>query len=334
MAESEHQAAPSYPPETAGSIMVARGKVPTVLSGADLSTLKNLLAEQSHQYATINYIYVVDHENHIVGVFSIKEFFQKQQVRQHVDDIMRMNVVSVSPDTDQERVALLALQNNIKAVPVVDDRGVMLGVVPPDSVLKVLNQEAVEDVLRVGGIYHKGGLDDLRRLSVRKAVQHRLPWLLIGMVGGLLAAGIIGRFEGTLSRNLVLAAFIPLVVYMADAVGTQMETFIIRDLAINPTLKFISYFFKQARIALLIGLLTGILLAMTGYLLYRDARLSTVLGIALFLATMSSVVSGLGVPYLFRKLRFDPANASGPIGTIIQDILSVLVYFVTASLLL
>jgi len=323
-----------YPPETAGRLMVEKRKVPAVPMGTTLIQVKQLLAAKGRDYETINYIYVTDKKNHLQGVFSIKEFLEHEVSKEKVDDIMKRDVISVKTHTHQERVALLALRHNIKALPVVDKEDVFLGIIPFDVILKILDKEAVQDLLRFGGIYHRGSFDDLIHLPILQSIKHRLPWLLIGLLGGLLAAGIIDGFQETLSRNLILAAFIPLIVYMADAVGTQMEAFIIRDLAINPTLRFLKYFLKQLSIVSLIGIITSAVLALISFALYGNALISMVLGIALFFATISSVVSGLIIPYLFGKLKLDPANASGPIATTLQDVFSVLVYFTVALLIL
>jgi len=131
-----------------------------------------------------------------------------------------------------------------------------------------------------------------------------------------------------------LAAFIPLIVYMADAVGTQMEAFIIRDLALHPRIKFNKYLIKQVLIVATIGLLLSTVLFITSIILYQSMGIALTLSLALFLAIISSVVTGLLIPYLFEKTRLDPANASGPIATIVQDILSVTIYFLIASKIL
>ncbi|MEW6569883.1 MAG: magnesium transporter [Nitrospirota bacterium] len=174
----------------------------------------------------------------------------------------------------------------------------------------------------------------LFELPLSVSVKHRIPWLIVGLLGGILAAKAIGFFEGTLTKNLVLAAFIPLVVYMSDAVGTQMEAFIIRDLAVNPRLNFLRYLTKQLQIVILIASIISVILFLASILLYRDFDIGKVLGITLFSAIISSVFTGLIIPYLLSRLKFDPADASGPIATIIQDILSVIIYFGIASLIL
>ncbi len=243
-------------------------------------------------------------------------------------------VIKTHEGTHQEQVALLALRHNLKAIPVVDKESRFLGVVTSDVIMRILDSEAVENILRFGGVYHTAALDNVLSDSLSTSIKHRLPWLVLGLFGGLLAAGIIGQFEAILSRHLILAAFIPLIVYMADAVGTQMEAFIIRDIAINPRLNFLRYVVRHTTVVALIGVLLSVLLFAGSLIFYGNVRVSLVVSLALLFAIISSVFTGLIVPYVFEKLRLDPANASGPVATIIQDVVSVLVYFSVATWIL
>ena len=147
--------------------------------------------------------------------------------------------VTVRTSTDQERVAHLALKYNIKAVPVVSKDHTFLGVVPSDKILEILNREHTEDVLRFAGVRHKHSpvQDVLLDQSPLTHVKSRLPWLVIGLLGGVLAAFVIGIFEETLAHELLLAAFIPAIVYMADAVGSQTQMLFVRALAVDHNLK-------------------------------------------------------------------------------------------------
>ena len=317
--------------ETAGHLMIHN--VPIVAETDTIAHIEKLLLEKVHTFATIDYIFVVNTKNVLKGAVSIKDLFRAHKSTA-VDDIMARDLVTVRAHTDQERVALLAVRHNLKSVPVVDKDGHFLGIVPSDTILKILDSESVEDILRFGGVIHKTTFDDVFHLSIFKSLQYRLPWLLLGLFGGILTSGIIGNFEEVLSKNLVLATFIPLIVYMADAVGTQMEAFIIRDLAIDPKLTFMRYFFRQFSVVAIIGAIVSVILFGISSLLYHDTQLSIVISLSLFCAIMSSIISGLAIPFIFNKINLDPANASGPIATILQDVFSVFVYFSIASLLL
>lgn len=179
-----------------------------------------------------------------------------------------------------------------------------------------------------------GNIDNIFHLSLKSAIKHRLPWLGLGLLGGILASGIVGTFEKILSENIFLAAFIPLIVYMSDAVGTQMEAFAIRDFALHKNLNFFKYFLRQFSVIATIAVILSILLYLFVTVFHTDLKLALVISISMFLSIISSVVTGLIFPRYFNRHRLDPANASGPIATITQDILSIVIYFSVASLLL
>jgi len=189
--------------------------------------------------------------------------------------------------------------------------------------------------MHLAGI-HRGALafDSVLQIPLLKSVGHRLPWLIIGTIGGLIIAQIIRQFEVTLEKHIILAAFIPLVVYIADAVGTQLEAFVIRDFALFRKINFARYFGKHLVTVLVLAILLGIIVGLISYVLYKRIDVASVLGLAVGAATVSALFSGLIVPYIFRNLKVDPANASGPLGTIIQDAISVAIYFSVATVLL
>jgi magnesium transporter len=177
-------------------------------------------------------------------------------------------------------------------------------------------------------------VDNIMRLTLRRSIKHRLPWLFIGLLGGVLSAGIVKSFEDTLSENLILAAFIPLIVYMSDAVGTQMESFVIRDSALHEYLNFSKYFMKHLFVVVIIGTILSWFLFFFVLVFDKDVILGLAISLAMFLSILSSVFTGLILPRVFRKYALDPANASGPVATIIQDLLSITIYFTIATLFL
>ena len=154
---------------------------------------------------------------------------------------------------------------------------------------------------------------DIFNTSVLTSLKHRLPWLMAGLFGGIATAGIVNGFEQTLEENIVLAMFIPLIVYMADAIGNQMEAFIIRDLDQTPKLNFIKYIYKQLEIIGIIALILSILVFVVSLIIFNTPKVSLVIAIGLFTASISSVFTGVIIPYTFSKLKQDPADASGPI---------------------
>jgi len=320
-----------FSPKTAGSLMTVQ--VPLVSKERTIEEVQNLLFRKMKGFETVNYIYVIDEKRKLIGVFSIKEVFRKPK-NLKVSDIMKEQIIKCRASTDQEKVAILALKNNLKAVPVVDKENKFLGVIASDTILSVLHQENVEDILLAGGI---SKLDDsFRGLITADAgtlVKIRLPWLLLGLLGGVFAAQIIAFFEETLKSQILLALFIPIIVYMSGAVATQTQTLIIRGIAINSELNLRKYFLREIKIGSLLALILGGILAITSFLWWQESSLAIILGLSLFFGISISVVVATLIPLILQKFKKDPALGSGPFATIITDILSITAYFLIANLL-
>lgn len=328
----------SYPSDSAGRIMTS--KVPVVDEEASISDAEKILLKESLDFDTINYIYVTNKSKKLKGVVSIKEVFSHPGEKTKVKDLMVKGekLITVRGHSYQKKAVLLAIKNNIKALPVVDKDNVFLGVLDSDSILKVVDNEHVEDVLRLGGIYHKGPFKNAMEISIMESLKYRLPWLALGLVGGLLIAGVIKHYEGIISIRPILAAFIPMVVYMSSAVAAQTQVLVVRDIASCTTagsvFPFFKYLLKQLYTICIIGFIMSFILYFLSFLFYESVVTSIVLSAALFFAVLSSLFTGLIVPYVFHKTDLNPAGASGPLGTIIQDIVSVIVYFAIIMVLL
>lgn len=310
-------------------------EVPVASEHDTILAIQKLLQDQAKTYETINYVYVLNTEKQLLGVLSVRDIFTLKGDSKAGDVCTKSPLVYVHPYSHQEKAAFAALKYNIKAVPVVDKQKVFLGEIAADTILMILHKEMREDTFRRAGIRHPTAMHtSVLDLSLFTSIRHRLPWLIIGLFGGLLAAKIIGFFEDTLSKNLILAAFIPLIVYISDAVGTQMEAYIIRDLAVEHQIPIVKYFSRHFIVVFAIGVLLAALLFGAYGFFYGDWHIAGVLACSLFAAVLSSVLTGLLIPYLFSRFTLDPADASGPVATIVQDMLSILIYFAIATALL
>lgn len=176
--------------------------------------------------------------------------------------------------------------------------------------------------------------DDILHLPIVVMIVHRLPWLIFGLFGGLVAAQVVGAFESLIEDRLLLAAFIPLIVYMNGAVGAQMGAFVIRDFAINSRINVSKYIWKQFRVVVVLGLVICSMLWIGVSALYLDYVVASAVSIALYVAMVSSVFTGTLIPLAFEVFDLDPANGSGPVATVVQDLLAVLIYFSVASAML
>jgi magnesium transporter len=236
------------------------------------------------------------------------------------------------PHTDQERVAIQAVEYNLKALPVVDQNHRLLGVVPSDAILSVLHAEGIEDMLRTVGIQSSG--KEIMSASVVSAFKQRIPWLIVGLFGGLAAASLISGFEGALREQLLLAAFIPAVVYIADAVGGQSQTVFVRLLLLQPNIALGGYLWRELRLGSMLAVSLAGLLAALSWFFHGEWVLSSILFLSIGITVMLAATIGVILPWLFSRFKLDPAVASGPFATVLRDLTSLAIYFSIALLLL
>ncbi|MBU2635362.1 magnesium transporter [Patescibacteria group bacterium] len=319
-----------YPNESAGGKMIKA--VPIAYSEQRILDVKNMLFEKMKKLETINYIYVVNKKEELIGVFSVKEIFRSPE-QTKVREIMKQDIIKVRPYTDQEKIAILALKNNLKSIPVVDKNNKFLGVVPSDIILDVLYSENIEDFLKLAGIHSP--LQKILKGSTLYLTKVRLPWLIFGLLGGIFAAWIIAFFEESLRTNFILAAFIPLILYIASAVGTQTETLFIRNLILDSRLVITKYLLREIKTGFLMALILGVLLSLISVFWFSSPYyIGIILGISLFLTILMAILIGIFTPWLLGKLKKDPAIGTGPFATILRDVLSLVIYFAVIFLLL
>jgi magnesium transporter len=315
-----------FPPDSAGRSMTTC--VPTISPESTIKTLEEKLHKHMVDYETINYTYVVDQHNHLIGIVSIKEIFRQPKSKK-IEAIMKDSVVSVRAHTDQERVSYLAMKNNLKAMPVVDKDNHFLGIVPADIIQSILYSEAEEDLMKSAGITPFGseGIKAGTWIHIKK----RLPWLVLGLIGGMVAAFVIGRFEHALEQEILLAAFIPAIVYMADAVGSQSQTIFIRSMALDRKINILSYFFHELKVSIAMSVILGILVSLIACFWQGSFVIGVILALSMFITIIVASVIAIIMPWLFERLKYDPAVASGPFATIIRDLLSIIIYFLIAT---
>ena len=319
-----------FPNESAGRKMIKA--IPIAYSEQRILDVKNMLFEKMKELETINYIYVIDKREKLIGVFSVKEIFRSPE-QTKVREIMEKEIVKVRPYTDQEKIAISALKNNLKSIPVVDKNNKFLGVVPSDIILDVLYSENVEDFLKLAGI--NSPLQKISKGSSLYLFKIRIPWLALGLLGGILGATLITFFEAPLKENFILASFIPLILYMSGAVGNQTEILLIRNMALDAKISIYKYFFREIKVSFLISLiLTSLLFSISMIFFNASYNIAIILGSSLFISIFVAVSVGVFMPYVLNKFGKDPAVGSGPFSTISRDILSLIIYFLIATFLL
>ena len=233
----------------------------------------------------------------------------------------------VAPGTDQERMASVALHHGATAVPVVDDDGRLVGVVGAATLMDILRREHVEDLHRLAGISR----EDVQARQALEApplrrLRHRLPWLAVGLLGSMVATAVVSRFESALAAKPALAFFVPGLVYLADAIGTQSEAIAVRGLSLSHA-RLPQLLGAELRTGALIGAVLALLALPMVWAVFGDLRLATAVAGALFGASTVASSLGLLLPWALSRLGTDPAYGSGPLATIVQDVLSLLIYF-------
>ena len=245
---------------------------------------------------------------------------------------LAVDALTVAPETDIELAARRAARAGRRTVAVVDDDGRFHGLVPPERLLEVLELEHEEDLARLGG--YRSGAAMARSAAeepVRRRLWHRFPWLLIGLLGAMASAVIVGGFEDKIRDEVLLALFLPAVVYMADAVGTQTEAVIIRGIAVGVPLRGIVG--RELATGLIVGVLIGVAFFPFAFAVWGDEQVAAVVALSLVISCSVATVVAMALPYAITRLGGDPAFGAGPLATVIQDLLSILAYFTVAVLL-
>lgn len=304
-----------------GSVLHARA------ADTAADTLRRLLAEKP---ACVELVLVVEAQDRLAGVVRIGRLLALEPQRR-LSEALERDFPRVRAGDDQERAASLALHHQVDALPVVDASGVPLGVMPSQALLQVLRREHVEDLHRLAGIQREAArarhaIEDppLRR------VRHRLPWLLVGLAGSAAATAAMATMEASLRANVAIAFFVPALVYLADAIGTQTEAIAVRGLSLTraglgPLL------FAELRTGALIGAILGLVSFVPVWLVF-DAALAGAVALSILVA--GAVANGVGLlfPWVLQKLRFDPAYGTGPASTVVQDVCTIVIYVAVVKL--
>ncbi|MEM3159902.1 MAG: magnesium transporter [Nitrososphaera sp.] len=319
--------------DTAGARITTRFL--SVTGEKTVGEIKNLMFDEAKKLDVTDYVYVVDGNGALAGVYSLKELVRTRN-EVPIGSVMKRNPVTIDYHADQERIVYLVLKHKLKAIPVVDRETRRLeGIVPYDAIISIFNHEFREDILRSGGIHH--GIKEIEEMATpaSRLFRARIPSLAIGLAGGLLAASIITGFEGILSSHLTLAAFIPLMVYLSDAVGTQSQTLVVRMIALEPGFSVSRYLFREMRVGGAIGITFALLLMVAATLGWNaPIQIILALGTAMFASIVFQSFIATYLSILLNKFNVDPAVTSGPLTTIISDVSTLAMYFTTASLLL
>lgn len=317
-----------YPEQTAGRLMTSL--FAAVRPGVTVAGVIDYLRVAAKTVETVTTIYVVDTAMHVVGVCSIRDLLL---ARGHdtIDDVMTTEVISVTPETDQQAVADLIRRYDLLAVPVVDADRRLLGIVTVDDVLDVLTEEFNEDIAGLVG----ADAAEMDRRTPTQVARLRLPWLMGTMAIELLAGGIIARFSHVLQEVILLASFMPVISAVSGNVGLQAAAIIVRGLDTGHVslANWAGAVKRELMTALTIAGVAGASLSAVAIVWSRQVPFGLVVGASMTCAIVTAGLMGTVIPMLSKKAGFDPATTAGPFETAFQDVIGFTVFLWMAQLL-
>ena len=318
-----------YEEDTAGGIMAL--EYVSVKSDMTIQEAIDTIRDMREEVENLYYLWVVDEFDRLVGVVSLKDLvLEPAQIK--VSDIMNPEVISVNVHRDQEEVYHIVKKYDLVAIPVVDDRNRLVGRITHDDIIDVIEEEADEDISLMAGVINQ----EVAEESTVKISRARLPWLIAGLFGGILAAIVINQFESSLEKILALSFFFPVIMAMGGNTGTQAATVAVRGLATGDISLMNTWkrLFTEMKVAMINGVICGLLLGLIVGIWLKDFGLGAVVAFSLIMIVLSSGFIGAGVPLALKRFNVDPALATGPFVTTSNDILSLLIYLGLVTLFL
>lgn len=305
----------TFDPDSAGGIMTTE-YISIHAKNTVQDTLKYL--QTNAQEDTTYYLYVVDKENILKGVVSLRDIVTSSFDTPMLS-ITNPNVITILYNEDQEEVASKFKKYGFILMPVVDEENHMLGIIEFDDIIDVLEEESTEDINLLGGVNSEERVDS----SLKESFTSRIPWLIVNLFTAVLAAAVVSIFEGTISQVVTLATIMPIVTGMGGNAGTQSLTILVRGLSLGEITKenAIRILFKEIGVGILSGIVIGTLVAIGSMLFEGNPIFGLVTGLAMFFNMILANIAGYFIPVILDKLHVDPALASGVFVTTVTDVL-------------
>ncbi len=318
-----------YEDDTAGGLMAL--EFVAVRSSVTVQEAIERIREKREEVENLYYLFTMDDDDRLDGVVSLKDLVLASP-ETRVSEIMNPHVISVHVGLDQEDVAHMFKKYDLVSIPVVDDFNRLVGRITHDDIIDVIEDEADEDITLMAGVISS----ELTGESPVRISRARLPWLVGGLFGGILAAVVINQFEDSLEKMIALSFFFPVVMAMAGNTGTQAAAVAVRGLATGDIsmVNIGKRLWLELRVALLNGIICGILLGVIVGFWLSDYGLGSVVALAQVLIIMNSGFIGAAVPFAFKKMKVDPALATGPFVTTSNDIMGLFIYLGMVTLYL
>ena len=318
----------SYKEDSAGSLMAK--ELVKVYETWTVAGCMRRIRGQAKEVTRVHSIYVVDKEDKLVGRLSLKDLIIAKS-DQKIADISKPKVDAVNVNEDDEEVAKIMAKYDLEAIPVVDDNNVLLGRITIDDIVDVLKEEAEKDYQMAAGLTQDVDSDD----SIFHLTKARIPWLFLGLIGGVGAFLIMEGFQDLFSEDAILFFFTPLIAAMAGNVGVQSSAIIVQGLANDDVKGSINNrLIKEMLLAALNGLILALFLFLFIWLYNGEVQKSLAISVSLIVVIIVAGLIGTFIPLFLDKRGIDPAIATGPFITTSNDIFGILIYFWIAKLII
>ena len=276
-------------------------------------------------------IYVVDEDMKLRGLVPIRRLLTAAKGT-IIRNMMETDIHSVAANEDQEKAVNIMMKYDLFALPVVDEKGSLVGRITADDIIDVMDEEHAEDISRMTGtIEEEKGTE-----STMRATQNRLPWLVTCMLGSIITGLVIQMYEVTLSTTIALISFIPVITATGGNSGVQASTVVVREIALDrmDISKVWEEVWRQLKIALTLGIVCGTVLTVLANFWKGSKLVGLIAGLSIFLVVVWSNFVGVLIPVIFKRLKIDPALASGPLITTLNDVVGVFIYLTVATFML
>ena len=317
----------AYVEGTAGALMTSDyAMLKKDMTVADaMAALRN----EAPDAETIYQAYVVDEQRQLLGVVSLRELILAD-VNSSIKDLMTSDVVRAEATDDQEDIAKTIARYDLLALPITDDRGVLVGIVTHDDAIDITSIEVTEDIHKSAGVSTVVG--NLKDASIGLLYRKRVFWLVLLVFGNLFSGAGIAHFEDIIAANLVLVFFLPLLVDSGGNAGSQSATLMVRALATGEVVMrdWLYLIGREALVALALGCTMALAVSVLGYV-RGDATISLVLALSMTAIVMIGCLIGMSLPFILSRLNFDPASASAPLITSVCDAVGVVIYLFIAA---
>ena len=320
----------SYDEDSAGGLM-AKELISVYESWSVLKCLREIRKQAEH-ITRVHSIYVLNRKNELIGRLSLKDLITSPS-KSKIKQIYIPKVDFVHVEDSGEEVAKIMSKYDLEAIPVVDDQKQLQGRITIDDIVDLIKDEAEEDYLLAAGISNDVEADD----SIFELTKARLPWLILGLFGGLGSVFILESYESIMSTKSLRALFFytPLIAAMAGNVGVQSSAIVVQGLA-NDVIKdsLISRLFKEISLTILNGIILGGLIILFGFIIEQPIDMSITISVSMILVIIVAALIGTSVPIILNRLGIDPAIATGPFITTGNDIIGILLFFYIAKIIL